>query len=128
MLHIGVIAAVVICWLAAVVLFVYSLLVTIRVLWKLQQRCFAEVSNNNRQCCNITRLMPWSIVVTHCAGLSCGMLAYMVLHIICDFGFIQRNSWLLSNSVFIPSYVIIIVLIVLNLSAMVYCAYKSCKS
>lgn len=128
MLHIGVIAAVVICWLAAVVLFAYSLLGTIRVLCKLQQRCFAEVSNNNRQSCNITRLMPWSIVVTHCAGLSCGMVAYMVLHIICDFGFIQRNSWLLSNSVFIPSYVIIIVLIVLNLSAMVYCAYKSCKS
>lgn len=133
----AIIAAVIICWLASVSLFLFSSFITLRFLFRFQKIASKDSVDsvdsereNAKQERNNTKLMPWSIVITHCCGLPCAMLSYMLLHIACDFGFLQSDSYnssLFMNSVLISSYVIVIGLILANLFAMVFCAFKVCK-
>lgn len=133
----AIIAAVIICWLASVSLFLFSSFITLRFLFRFQKIASKDSADsvgsereNAKQECNSTKLMPWSIVITHCCGLPCAMLSYMLLHIACDFGFLQSDSYnssLFMNSVMISSYVIVIGLILVNLFTMVFCAFKVCK-
>lgn len=139
----AIIAAVIICWLASVSLFLFSSFITLRFLFRFQKIASKDSVDsvdsadsvgsereNAKQECNSTKLMPWSIVITHCCGLPCAMLSYMLLHIACDFGFLQSDSYnssLFTNSVLISSYVIVIGLILANLFTMVFCAFKVCK-
>ena len=119
----------VICWFASVALFLYSLFACVRFLVKFRKNAYLKsnsISNSNKR--NSIGLMPWSIVITHCCGLPCAMLAYMLFHIVRDFGFVCDDYWLLMRSTLIASYAIIIVLIFANIFAMLFCAYRSCKS
>ncbi len=128
----AIIAAVIICWFAAVVLFICSLFISLRFLFRFQKiaskSSVDSARKNVMQERNGMRLMPWSIVITHCCGLPCAMLSYMLLQSIRDFGFVDNNHFLLMNSTLIPSYVIIIVLIFANISAMVFCSYRNIKA
>lgn len=133
----AIISAVIICWLASVSLFLFSSFITLRFLFRFQKIASKDSADsvdserkNAKQERNNKKLMPWSIVITHCCGLPCAMLSYMLLHIACDFGFLQSDSYnssLFTNSVLISSYVIVIGLILANLFAMVFCAFKVCK-
>ncbi len=142
----AIISAVIICWLASVSLFLFSSFITLRFLFRFQKISSKNSKDsknsknsvdsvdserkNAKQECKSTKLMPWSIVITHCCGLPCAMLSYMLLHIACDFGFLQSDSYnssLFMNSVLISSYVIVIGLILANLFTMVFCAFKVCK-
>lgn len=142
----AIISAVIICWLASVSLFLFSSFITLRFLFRFQKIASKNSKDsknsknsvdsvdserkNAKQECKSVQLMPWSIVITHCCGLPCAMLSYMLLHIACDFGFLQSDSYnssLFMNSVLISSYVIVIGLILANLFTMVFCAFKVCK-
>ena len=128
----AIIAAVIICWFAAVVLFICSLFISLRFLFRFQKISSNDsaedsVRKNVVQERNSMRLMPWSIVITHCCGLPCAMLSYMLLQSIRDFGFSQSSYLLLINSVFVPSCVIVIGLILVDLFTMLFCAFKVCK-
>lgn len=127
----AIIAAVIICWFAAVVLFLCSLFISLRFLFRFQKIASNDSADSVRknvvQERNSMRLMPWSIVITHCCGLPCAMLSYMLLQSIRDFGFLQSSYLLLINSVFVPSCVIVIGLILVDLFTMLFCAFKVCK-
>lgn len=127
----AIIAAVIICWFAAVVLFICSLFISLRFLFRFQKIASKSSADSARknvmQERNSMRLMPWSIVITHCCGLPCAMLSYMLLQSIRDFGFLQSSYLLLINSVFVPSCVIVIGLILVDLFTMLFCAFKVCK-
>lgn len=127
----AIIAAVIICWFAAVVLFICSLFISLRFLFRFQKISSNDSADSVRknvvQERNSMRLMPWSIVITHCCGLPCAMLSYMLLQSIRDFGFLQSSYLLLINSVFVPSCVIVIGLILVDLFTMLFCAFKVCK-
>ena len=138
----AIISAVIICWLASVSLFLFSSFITLRFLFRFQKISSKNSKDskdfkrkNAKQECKSVQLMPWSIVITHCCGLPCAMLSYMLLHIACDFGFLQSDSYnsslfmnsVFMNSVLISSYVIVIGLILANLFTMVFCAFKVCK-
>lgn len=147
----AIISAVIICWLASVSLFLFSSFITLRFLFRFQKIASKNSKDsknsvdsvdsvdperkNAKQECKSVQLMPWSIVITHCCGLPCAMLSYMLLHIACDFGFLQSDSYnsslfmnsVFMNSVLISSYVIVIGLILANLFTMVFCAFKVCK-
>lgn len=133
----AIISAVIICWLSSVSLFLFSSFITLRFLFRFQKIASKDSADsvdserkNAKQERNNKKLMPWSIVITHCCGLPCAMLSYMLLHIACDFGFLQSDSYnssLFMNSVLISSYVIVIGLILVNLFTMVFCAFKVCK-
>ena len=126
----AIIAAVIICWFAAVVLFICSLFISLRFLFRFQKIASNDSADSVRknvvQERNSMRLMPWSIVITHCCGLPCAMLSYMLLQSIRDFG-LQSSYLLLINSVFVPSCVIVIGLILVDLFTMLFCAFKVCK-
>ncbi len=116
--------AIIMFWFASVALFSYSLFACLRFLVRSQKNAYSK-SNINKQ--NSVRLIPWNIVITHCCGLPCAMIAYMLLHFVRDFGFVYNNYFLLMDSTLIPSYVIIIVLIVANISTMIFCSYRNLK-
>ncbi|MBF9314489.1 hypothetical protein GK675_02285 [Bifidobacteriaceae bacterium NR002] len=131
----AIISAVIICWLASVSLFLFSLFISLRFLFRFQKIASKDSVNsvdyenkNIKHKRNSMRLMPWSIVITHCCGLPCAMLSYMLLNVIRNFGFVDNNCFLLMNSTLIPSYVIIIVLIFANISTMVFCSYINLKN
>ena len=140
----AIISAVIICWLASVSLFLFSSFITLRFLFRFQKIASKNSKDsknsvdsidsidperkNAKQERNNTKLMPWSIVITHCCGLPCAMLSYMLLNVIRNFGFVDNNCFLLMNSTLIPSYVIIIVLIFANISTMVFCSYINLKN
>ena len=137
----AIISAVIICWLASVSLFLFSLFISLRFLFRFQKIASKNSKDsknsvdsvdserkNAKQECKSVQLMPWSIVITHCCGLPCAMLSYMLLNVIRNFGFVDNNCFLLMNSTLIPSYVIIIVLIFANISTMVFCSYINLKN
>lgn len=111
-------------WVLSAALFSYSSCMAVSVMRRLKKRVSAvcdyqEPSN--------VRLMPWNIAITHCAGLPCAMLSYIIFHTTYDCGFIENRVHNILHTLLMPSAVIIIGLIVVNLVVTVLCAFKCCE-
>lgn len=126
-------------WLSAVVLFTYSLFISLSILLR-NRAIVAAVLRKERECFGssvrdsvhiIMRdkskygavKVPWSAVIAHCCGLPCAMLSYMVLHIAKDYEIVSLSVRNLFSICYVPSAYIVISFIMVNLAVLTAQSY-----